>query len=169
MKRTLIIALCCLTALMAACNKEKPYEKFIGDYEGSGIVNGTFTTTILTQEYVQEFNDMAIPMKINLAPGDADNKVILTYINDELEETYTATGTITNNDVDFDPVTINTTVENYVVSATLDMAGTLAGTALTLNGVVTGGGTYTEGGFSLPYTIEGTMTGTLNKNVVTTE
>ena len=49
------------------------------------------------------------------------------------------------------------------------MAGTLAGTALTLNGVVTGGGTYTEGGFSLPYTIEGTMTGTLNKNVVTAE
>ena len=169
MKRTLIIALCCLTALLAACNKEKPYEKFIGDYEGSGLVNGKITTVFLTQEFVQEFNDVALPMKINLAPGDADNKVILTYINDELEETYTATGTITNNDVDFDPVTVNTTVENYVVSATLDMTGSLAGTALTLNGVVTGDGTVSEGGMSLPYTIEGTMAGTLNKIVVTAE
>ena len=98
---------------------------------------------------------------------DADDKVILTYINDELEETYTATGTITNNDVDFDPVTINSTIENYVVSATLDMTGTLDGTVLTLNGAVTGGGTFTDGGMNLPYTIEGTVTGTLNKIVVT--
>ncbi len=163
MKRTLIIALCCLTALLTACNKEKPYEKFVGDYEGSGLINGTMT--VLT--FNQEFNDVAIPMKINLAPGDADNKVVLTYINDELEETYTATGTITNNDVDFDPVTVNTTVENYIVSATLDMTGTLEGTVLTLDGAVTGGGTYTDGGLTLPYTIEGTVVGTLNKIVVT--
>lgn len=163
MKRTFIIALCCLTALLAACNKEKPYEKFVGDYEGSGLINGTMT--VLTFE--QEFNDVAIPMKINLAPGDADNKVILTYINDELEETYTATGTITNNDVDFDPVTINSVVESYIVNATLDMTGSLAGTALTLNGTVKGGGTYTDGGLTLPYTIEGTVAGTVNKIVVT--
>ena len=163
MKRTFIIALCCLTALLAACNKEKPYEKFVGDYEGSGLINGTMT--VLTFE--QEFNDVAIPMKINLAPGDADNKVILTYINDELEETYTATGTITNNDVDFDPVTINSVVESYIVNATLDMTGSLAGTALTLNGTVKGGGTYTDGGLTLPYTIKGTVAGTVNKIVVT--
>lgn len=166
MKRTFIIALCCLTALLAACNKEKPYEKFVGDYEGSGLINGTM---IVAGIYNQEFNDVAVPMKINIAPGDADDKVILTYINDEVEETYTATGTITNNDVDFDPVTVNTVVENYIVSATLDMTGTLEGTVLTLNGAVTGGGTFvmTGTGVEVPYTIEGTMTGTLNKIVVT--
>ena len=46
MKRSLIIALCCLSVLFAACNKEKPYEKFIGDYEGSGTINGTITVNI---------------------------------------------------------------------------------------------------------------------------
>ena len=167
MKKTLIIALCCLAVVFTACNKEKPYEKFIGDYEGSGLVNGKMI--IAGGLYSQDFNDIAIPMKINLSAGDADNKVVLTYINDELDETYTATGTITDNSVDFDPVTVNTTIESYVVNATLDMDGTLAGNILTLNGVVTGGGTFIDGGLSLNYTIEGTMTGNLNKMVVTPE
>ncbi len=168
MKRTFIIALCCLTALLAACNKEdpKPYERFVGIYEGSGLVNGTMTTVFLNQEFNQDFNDIELQMKINLAPGDADDKVVLTYLNDELEETYTATGTITGDNVDFDPVTINTTVENYVVSATLDMTGALNGTGLTLNGTVTGEGTISEGELNLPYTIAGTMVGTLTKSVV---
>lgn len=162
MKKTLIIALCCLTALLAACNKEKPNERFIGDYEGSGLVNGTMY--VLT--YNQEFTDVELPMKFNIAPGDADDKVILTYINDELEETYTATGTVTNNDVVFDPVTVNTVVTSYVVEATLNMTGVLSGTTLTIDGTVTGGGTYSEGGFQIPYTIEGTVTGTVEKIIV---
>ena len=161
MKRSFIIALCCFTVLLASCNKEKPNEKFIGDYEGSGLINGTMTVL----NYNQEFNDIAIPMKINLAAGDDKDKVILTYINEELDETYTTTGTITNNDVDFDPVEINTLIETYEVHATLDLAGTLTGTILTMSGAVTGGGTYTDGGLSLPYTIEGNLTGNLNKIV----
>ena len=161
MKKTIIIAMCCLTVLFAGCKKEKPYERFIGEYEGSGIINGTMS--VLT--FNQNFNDVAIPIKISLSAGDADNQVVMTYINEELSETYTATGTITNNDVDFDPVEVNTMIENYVVNASLDMSGSLTGTSLTLNGAVTGGGTYTDGGLQLPYTIQGTMTGTVNKIV----
>jgi hypothetical protein len=163
MKKTFIIALCCLTALLAACNKEKPNEKFVGDYEGSGVVNATMTVAGI---YPQEFNDVDLPIKINIAAGDADNKVILTYINAELDETYTATGTVNGNDIDFDPVTINTVVESYEVEATLDLDGSLSGNDLTLNGSVKGGGTFAQSGFQAPYTIEGTMTGTVTKIVV---
>ena len=44
MKKHLIIALCCLAALFTACNKEKPNEKFIGDWYGDGIVNALPTS-----------------------------------------------------------------------------------------------------------------------------
>lgn len=161
MKRTIIIAMCCLAVLFAGCKKEKPYDQFIGEYAGSGIINGTMS--VLT--FNQEFSDVAIPIKISLSAGDADNKIVLTYINEELSETYTATGTITNNDVDFDPVEVNTMIDNYAVNASLDMSGSLTGKILTLNGAVTGGGTFTDGGLQLPYTIQGTMTGTVTKIV----
>ena len=80
MKKALIIAACCLTVLFTACNKEKPNEKFVGDWYGTGIVNGTMTMTmpVYGQEYVQEFNNIEIPMDINLAAGEAKNEVVLT-------------------------------------------------------------------------------------------
>lgn len=167
MKRTLIIALCCLSVLFAACNKEKPYEKFIGDYEGSGTINGTMSLTIFGQTSSQEIKDMAVAMNVNLAPGDADDKVILTYTNDDIQETYTTTGLITDKAVDFEPVTVNITMEGYSAEVTLDLAGNLVETILSLNGTITGDGTVDYNGYPVPYTIDGTVTANLNKIIVT--
>ena len=165
MKKALIIAACCLTVLFTACNKEKPNEKFVGDWYGTGIVNGTMTMAVLGNEYVQEFNNIEIPMDINLSAGEAKNEVILTYTDEEMHETYTAKGIVKDNDVDFDPIDVDMTVEGTTVTATLDLKGTLSSNeeVLALNGTVSGQGNYAEGGLSIPYTANGTITATLHR------
>ena len=162
MKRTLIIALCCLTALLAACNKEKPNEKFIGDWYGNGVANVTLTMTVPTGgSYSQEFNNITVPMSINLAAGETKDQVIFTYTNEEVHETYTTKGIVKNNDVDFDPISVNITVEGTTVTATLDLKGILStsGDVLALNGAVSGQGNLADGG--VPYTATGTITANL--------
>ena len=165
MKKALIIAACCLTVLFTACNKEKPNEKFVGDWYGTGIVNGTMTMTALGHELVQEFNNIEIPMDINLSAGEAKNEVILTYTDEEMHETYTAKGIVKDNDVDFDPIDVDMTVEGTTVTATLDLKGTLSSNeeVLALNGTVSGEGSFAEGGSSIPYTANGTVTATLHR------
>lgn len=171
MKRTLIIALCCLTALLAACNKEKPNEKFIGDWYGNGVANVNLTLTAPNGgSYSQEFNNITVPMNINLAAGETKDQVIFTYTNEELHETYTTKGTIKNNDVDFDPISVNMTVEGTTVTATLDLNGILSTNedVLALNGSVSGQGIYAEGGLLIPYTATGTITANLNRGTAPT-
>lgn len=169
MKRTLIIALCCLTALLAACNKEKPNEKFIGDWYGNGVANVTMTITLPAGGPInQEFNNITVPMSINLAAGETKDQVIFTYTNEEVHETYTTKGIVKNNDVDFDPISVNMTVEGTTVAATLDLKGILStsGDVLALNGAVSGQGNLADGG--VPYTATGTITANLNRGTAPT-
>ena len=169
MKRTLIIALCCLTALLAACNKEKPNEKFIGDWYGNGVANVTMTITLPAGGPInQEFNNITVPMSINLAAGETKDQVIFTYTNEEVHETYTTKGIVKNNDVDFDPISVNITVEGTTVTATLDLKGILStsGDVLALNGAVSGQGNLADGG--VPYTATGTITANLNRGTAPT-
>ena len=169
MKRTLIIALCCLTALLAACNKEKPNEKFIGDWYGNGVANVTMTITLPAGGPInQEFNNITVPMSINLAAGETKDQVIFTYTNEEVHETYTTKGIVKNNDVDFDPISVNITVEGTTVAATLDLKGILStsGDVLALNGAVSGQGNLADGG--VPYTATGTITANLNRGAAPT-
>ncbi len=171
MKRTIIIAMCCLAALLAACNKEKPNEKFIGDWYGNGIANVTMSLTVPTGgSYNQDFNNITVPMSINLAAGETKDQVIFTYTNEEVHETYTTKGTIKNNDVDFDPISVNMTVEGTTVTATLDLKGVLSTSedVLALNGTVSGQGNYAEGGLFVPYTANGTITANLNRGTAPT-
>jgi hypothetical protein len=171
MKRTIIIAMCCLAALLAACNKEKPNEKFIGDWYGNGIANVTMSLTVPTGgSYNQDFNNITVPMSINLAAGETKDQVIFTYTNEEVHETYTTKGTIKNNDVDFDPISVNITVEGTTVTATLDLKGVLSTSedVLALNGTVSGQGNYAEGGLFVPYTANGTITANLNRGTAPT-
>ena len=169
MKRTLIIALCCLTALLAACNKEKPNEKFIGDWYGNGVANVTMTITLPAGGPInQEFNNITVPMSINLTAGETKDQVIFTYTNEEVHETYTTKGIVKNNDVDFDPISVNITVEGTTVTATLDLKGILStsGDVLALNGAVSGQGNLADGG--VPYTATGTITANLNRGTAPT-
>lgn len=166
MKKGMILALCCITVLFAACNKQKPNEKFVGDYAGNGTVNGTISLHIGPgQTMNQDITDVTLPMSINLTAGEAKNEVILTYTNDEIEETYTTKGIVNDFDVDFDPVTIKQVIEGTAIDLVLDMEGSLneQATILSLNGTVTGSGSIGEDGSSVPFDVDGTMTAELIK------
>lgn len=166
MKKSLIIAMCCITVLFAACKKEKPYEKFLGNYNGSALVNGTVTigsgSTTLNKDIEQTF-----PMTISLSAGEADNKLVLTYIPDEQQETFTATGTITNDKVVFDPIQVNQVIEGSAIDITLNLEGTLTGNIFAMNGTFNGDGNVSIAGqlIPIPFTTTGTVTANLNKLV----
>lgn len=166
MKKHLIIALCCLAALFTACNKEKPNEKFIGDWYGDGVANITLTLTLPNgSSYNQELNNITVPMSINLAAGESKDQVIFTYTNEEVHETYTTKGTVKNSEVDFDPINVNMSIQGSTVTATLDLKGILSSNEdeLALNGSVSGQGNYAEGGLSIPYNATGTITANLHR------
>ena len=154
--------MCCITVLFAACKKEKPYEKFIGNYNGSALVKGTLSIgsggTSLTQDIEQTF-----PMLISLSAGDADDKLVLTYTPEDQQETFTAIGTIKDDKVVFDPIQIEQVIEGSVVNLTLNLNGALAGSIFALNGTFNGSGNLTISGQPLP--IPFTATGTINANL----
>lgn len=164
MKKSLIIAMCCITVLFAACKKEKPYEKFIGNYNGSALVKGTLSIgsggTSLTQDIEQTF-----PMLISLSAGDADNKLVLTYAPEGQEETFTATGTITDDKVVFDPIHIIYEIEGSPVDLTINMNGALAGSIFAMDGTFNGSGNLNIAGqpIPIPFTVTGTVNANLNK------
>lgn len=168
MKKTLIIAFSCLIVLLAACNKQNPNEKFIGDYSGSGIVNGTITFNLGTTHMEQDINDMAIPMAIHLAAGEAKNEVIMTYTNEDIEETYTAKGIVSDYDVAFDPISIKQIIDGTYVDLTLNLEGTLLEKEgiLKLNGNINGNGDWINEDNSIPFSVTGTVTANLNKGAV---
>lgn len=171
MKKTLAIALCCITVLFAACKKEKPNEKFLGDYKGTAIINGTLSATTPIGQQSQDFNDISIAVTSTVAAGDADNKIVMTIKPDDQNETLTAYGTISNTSVTFEPITFDRTIDTLnttaTIKATLNMTGNLNATTLSLQGDVQGSGSVPFSGIEMPFTVAGNMTSTLNKIIAT--
>lgn len=158
--------MCCLTVLFAACKKEKPYEKFIGNYNGSALMNGTLSMSVAGTSVNREF-EQTFPLDITLGAGSEDNKLVMTYMPEGQNEIYTAIGTINEDKVTFDPVVVKETIEGTEVNLTLNMNGTIAGTIFSLNGDFSGNGNITilEQPLPFPFTVTGTVTGNLNKKV----
>ena len=171
MKKSLVIALCCITVLFAACKKEKPNEKFIGDYKGSCLVDPTVTMEnplIPGQTITQEIDDITIPMEVTISAGAEDDQIVLTYKPEGQDRTYTFNGTINkNNVVDFGIVNLNETYDGYTVNASVDMTGTLVERVFSLTGTING--TATTPLFEVPVNITGDMTAVLNKVTNTTK
>ena len=109
MKKTLIIALCCITALLAAC-KKKPVdptpepapvnyaEQYVGNYVGQ------FTLTIATMNH-QPQTSMSFPVDgihMDIVEGTADNTVTATVTVDD--ESHQTSGTTTAEKADFQSV-----------------------------------------------------------------
>lgn len=168
MKKTFILALCCISLVFAACKKEKPYEKFIGSYEGSALLRGTVSFNMGSMgSFVQDIEN-TFPMDITLSAGNADNKLVMTYTPDDQSETYTATGTITDDQVVFDPIEVEQEIEGALISLTLDLEGTLSGNIFALSGTFNGDGNLTIADYPLPipYSVTGTVSANLDKLVV---
>lgn len=157
MKKTLAIVLCILAVCFASCNKEKPNQKFIGAY------NGNMTTdiigTAMNQSIPLPVDTVEVAMTINA--GEKDTEVVANCTIQE--ETRTLKGTVNESTVDFEPLTISYNVEGSSASITIDLNGTLNGTALNVTGAISGNGTFVYENFPILFTLSGTTNGILNK------
>ncbi len=152
MKKTLIIALCCLVAVLAAC-KKKPVEPtpepdpepidYAVNYVGSHL--GQFTLTILTMNN-EAVTNMSFPVdgiRMDITKGEEFNAVTATVtVDNEVRHT---TGTATEEKVNFDSVdlVIDKPDQGYRFDLNLQMEGSKAESdTLNITGSFTGSGYF---------------------------
>ena len=166
MKRTHIIALCCLTALLAACTKPDPEPEpinyainYVGDYLGQ------FTLTITSMNN-QAMSNMTFPIDnigMLITKGEETNTVTATVTVEN--ESHQTTGSATEQKIDFGtiPLTIDKPDQNYWFKLDLKMEGTKpVSDTLHITGSFSGNGTATIMGQEQVFDeVSGTLTGTL--------
>lgn len=150
MKKTLIIALCCLVAVLAAC-KKKPIEPtpepdpepidYAINYVGSYL--GQFTLTVLTMNN-EPVTNMSFPIegiKISIAKGEEFNSVTATVtVENEVRQT---TGTATEAKANFEVVhlIVDKPEQGYSLDLNIQMEGSKAeNDNLNFSGSFTGNG-----------------------------
>lgn len=172
MKKTLIIALCCILAVMAAC-KKKPVdptpepepvnyaEQYVGNYLGS------FAFTILTMNN-EAVTNMTFPIDnitMNIAEGEGENAITATVTVDN--ETRQTTGTATIDKADFEllHLIIDKPDQGYRFDLDLKMEGNkIAADSLNIAGTFTGNGTFVfMGETNILDEVSGNMNGQLRK------
>ena len=172
MKKTFIIALCCMVALMAAC-KKKPVEptpspdpepvNYAEQYVGSYL--GSFSLTIVSMNN-QPVTNMSFPIDnigMDIAKGDVINAVTATVTVDN--ETRYTNGTATEEKVGFETVhlIIDKPDQGYRFDLDLTMEGTKAESdTLNLNGSFAGNGSASIMGQDYVFDeVSGTLAGRL--------
>lgn len=150
MKKTFIIALCCLVALMAAC-KKKPVEPTPEpepvDYAATYVGNylGQFTLTVLTMNN-NEATNMSFPVDsicMDLTKGEDFNAVTATVTVDN--ESRLTTGVASETKADFETVNliIDKPDQGYRFDLQLKLEGTKpAADSLSITGTFTGSGNF---------------------------
>ena len=175
MKKTFIIALCCLVAVMAAC-KKKPVEPtpdpeptnyaelYVGNYVGS------FALTVLTmnEQAVTNFTFPIDSIGMNITEGDEENAITATVTVEN--ETHQTTGTATKDKANFDPVHLvidetHQLSKPYLLHLDLQMEGNKAESdTLYITGSFTGNGVITFNNVeNILDEVSGTLSGKLVK------
>ena len=161
MRKTVFIAMFFIAALFVACNKEKPYEKFVGAYTGTVLLEGTVNLATPVPSSVP--SEVTLPLDINLQAGDADDKLKLVFSQENEDQNYVVEGTVSGNTVVFEPFVLKKDIDGSEVDITLNMDGTLEGITLSLSGTFSGSGNKLVSTMLVPFTVDGTVTGTLDK------
>lgn len=163
MKKALAIILCVVAVCFASCNKEpeeKPNQKFIGSYQGNSIVD----LTISAFGQTLPFDSIPANVAMEINAGSADDKVVANFTIEN--ETRTLNGTVSNDEISFEPLTVKENIEGSQIDITINLNGNkVNNNTLNLNGNITGSGTIVIEDFPTPIsaTITGTINGTLNK------
>ena len=148
--------------------EEKPYEKFVGDYEGDALFTGTMNAEMPGQEPMgQELTDFEMPVNLTISGGENPNEVEASWKMGEQE--MTTTGTVDGDKVSFEvtnfPYTFTYTYQgaqipvNFIM--TYNIIGTLNGNQLDLEGTCQGNGSIL---FTATVEIDGTIGGSLAKS-----
>ena len=172
MKKTFIIALCCMALSFAACKPDNPTpsdpvddvdytEKYVGNYIG------TYEFTILTMNN-EAVTNMTFPMDgivMVITKGEGDNAITATVtVDNETRETH---GTATAEKADFDYVTLSIDKPDQMYMFTLDLkmeGKKVDSDTLDVAGDFSGNGKFTfMGQETILDEVSGRMVGTLVK------
>ena len=166
MKKTLIIALCSLAVLFAACTKPEPDPEPV-DYAPNYVGNylGQFSLTITSMNNQPQSN-MTFPIAnvgMDITKGEKPNTITAMVKVDN--ESHQTSGTVTEEKVDFGtiPINIDKPDQNYWFKLNLKMEGTKAiSDTLNITGSFTGNGSASIMGQEQVFDeVSGTLTGKL--------
>jgi len=168
MKKTLIIALCCMALSFVACKKpvEPTPDPQPVDYTTNYVGNylGTFTLNITSMNNAPQ--GMSFPVEnisMDISKGTEDNTIVATVTVDT--ETHQTTGVVTEQKADFETVhlVIDKPDQNYCFELDLKMDGTPAeDNAIDIAGTFSGNGKFTFNGIeNILYEVSGNLTGNL--------
>ena len=150
MKKTLIIALSCITIMFAACKKPvepTPDDPTPVDYTANyvGDYLGTFTLTITSMNN-QVQSGLAFPIdsiRMDIAKGTEINAITATVTVDN--ESHQTSGSAMEQKADFESVhlLIDKPDQNYMFNLDLKMEGTKISDTLNIIGTFSGNGNFT--------------------------
>ncbi len=167
MKKTLMIALCSLAVMFAAC--KKPVEPTPVDYTANYVGNymGQFTLTITSMNNTPQ-SSLSFPIdsiRMNIAKGTETNAITATVTVDT--ETHQTSGIATAEKADFEALhfVIDKPDQHYTFELDLKMAGTpVQNDTLNITGNFSGKGTFEIAGQPYPLDeVSGTLVGDLKK------
>lgn len=166
MKKALL-AMVCLLAVFASCNKEKPNEKFIGNYKADNMeLKATLKTTDPTAQQLIDGQELPVAFDdvlLSISAGDKKDKVaaVLTVEGDN----YTFNGTCSGDVIDFEQTTLVIEKDGgaqgfkFKINAVVDASAKLNSEGqLLYSGTFTGDGTASATVYgmniSAPFTME---------------
>lgn len=166
MKKVFVILMCCLSLAFASCKPEKPAnEKFIGNYLGTIVMNGTISIPAQSgiPEMTEPIDNAPVQLHTNIAAGENNNSVVVTFTIEG--EKYITTGTVVDNTIQFGTLSYHY-VEGYSdLTVNLVLTGVLNENKITLSGPFTGSGIANLGIPGLPIAISLTASGDVNGTV----
>ena len=133
-----------------------PEPEFQAHY--AGIVNLDATASAFMLSYPINI-DYDMDVLISEAPEEGHVNATITFAGN----TYNTTGTKDGNAINLEPFEIVLDYEGSTVNATIDMSGTIVETVFSVQGTLEGSGTISFSGAAIPATIEGTVSGDLDK------
>jgi hypothetical protein len=170
MKKALIIALCSLAVLFAACTKPEPEPvpepvDYTPNYVGNYLGQFTLTITSMNNQPQTSSSFPIDGISMDITNGEETNAITATVTVDN--ESRQTSGTATAEKADFEAVhfVIDKPDQNYSFNLDLKMEGTKAeGDTLNIVGSFSGDGVFTFNGMeNILNEVSGTLSGTLVK------
>lgn len=163
MKKTLVIALCCIGVLLAACKKPEPTPvDYSTNYVGNHLGNFKLTITSMnnTPQTGMSFPIDSITMAIDKA--ETINSIVATVTIEN--EPYQATGTVTESQIHFNPIPLNLDRPDFAIEGNINLEGTKSEGKLNITGDFSGHGwAFIMGQLTTFNEISGTVAGELEK------
>ena len=168
MKKTLIIALCCIAVAFASC-KKKPVDPtpvdpvdYTENYIGSYVGSYTFNISSINGQ-PQPFSFEMDNIRMDIAKGTGDNVITATVTIDDV--TRQTTGIAKEDKADFDFVHLGVVKPEFAIELDFKMEATkIASDTLNITGTFTDGTGWILFGQQIDITdAEGTLSGILVK------